>query len=273
MQHSPPPCTGWRGALWFGMVYHMSKAQSGPRDTVSAHIRSSLIPLIVALIAGIPLTFLLWAADSYVNSHGGAGGDGFSGLTLILNVGAAIAAVVAVINGKTVAAHIAVVASAIFVSLMTIHPARHYLHIVGIVLVGGAAAHVYYQLRRSQQTTPTATSTPANTLITVVSPGPWPPPAQAATPAPHPSPPARLQRSRVLAIVLAVLLGPFGVHRFYLGMYTSGLVMAAASLLPIPLAWYAPEPIGWLLLRFPLWIVPAVVLIDAVRIATRNLPT
>ena len=38
-------------------------------------------------------------------------------------------------------------------------------------------------------------------------------------------------RSRVVAGVFALLLGAFGVHKFYLGYFSTGFIMLSASLL------------------------------------------
>ena len=57
------------------------------------------------------------------------------------------------------------------------------------------------------------------------------------TSATHPSQPAYRQeveyvsdKNRMVALLLALLVGPFGVHRFYVGKTTTGLLMVLLDL-------------------------------------------
>ena len=50
---------------------------------------------------------------------------------------------------------------------------------------------------------------------------------------PGPEPGAGVHRSKAVAIILAVLLGPFGAHRFYLGYYGQGALYLGLTALTV----------------------------------------
>lgn len=50
---------------------------------------------------------------------------------------------------------------------------------------------------------------------------------------------AQIKRRQRLAGVLAILVGPFGVHKFVLGYYRAGLIMLLAPVVVIPAGWLA----------------------------------
>ncbi len=53
--------------------------------------------------------------------------------------------------------------------------------------------------------------------------------------------PVRKQR---LAGWLAILVGPFGVHKFVLGYYRAGLIMLLAPVVVIPAGWWASTAVS-----------------------------
>ncbi|WP_277981975.1 TM2 domain-containing protein [Sphingomonas phyllosphaerae] len=55
------------------------------------------------------------------------------------------------------------------------------------------------------------------------------PVAPAVAPAPVAAPVPTIDRNKYIAAVLAFLFGIFGIHRFYLGRVTSGIVMAVLT--------------------------------------------
>jgi TM2 domain-containing membrane protein YozV len=61
-------------------------------------------------------------------------------------------------------------------------------------------------------------------------PAPVPPPAQGASPA---SMPGDVPKSKTTAGLLAIFLGALGIHRFYLGFTTLGIVMVCISVLSL----------------------------------------
>ena len=65
-------------------------------------------------------------------------------------------------------------------------------------------------------------------------------------------------KNRIVAGVLALLLGSLGVHKFYLGSNRAGLIMLACSLF------------GWILLFVPNGIVWLIALIEGVIYLTRS---
>lgn len=77
-------------------------------------------------------------------------------------------------------------------------------------------------------------------------PPPPPPPPSGATYNPPPAPAtSAAHKSRVVAGVLGILLGNFGVHKFYLGYTNEGLIMLAANLLWFIGAGWVPGVIGF----------------------------
>ena len=65
-------------------------------------------------------------------------------------------------------------------------------------------------------------------------------------------------KNRLVAGVLAIFLGSFGIHKFYLGYNGAGLVMLACSLL------------GWILFFIPNGIIGLIALIEGVIYLTRS---
>ncbi|MDO5530262.1 MAG: TM2 domain-containing protein [Paracoccus sp. (in: a-proteobacteria)] len=65
---------------------------------------------------------------------------------------------------------------------------------------------------------------------------------------PDPGAPVRAggvsSQKRMMAAILAFFLGVFGVHKFYLGKTTPGLVMLGATLLGWPLLFIPPMVVG-----------------------------
>lgn len=66
------------------------------------------------------------------------------------------------------------------------------------------------------------------------------------------------EKNRIVAGLLAIFLGGFGVHKFYLGYNGAGMVMLACTLL------------GWILFFVPTGIVGMIALIEAVIYLTRS---
>ena len=77
--------------------------------------------------------------------------------------------------------------------------------------------------------------TDENVTPPVDQPEPTPPPAPAYTaPTPPPPPtyspqPVAATKEKTIAGILAILLGTFGVHKFYLGQTTPGIIMLLVS--------------------------------------------
>lgn len=77
-------------------------------------------------------------------------------------------------------------------------------------------------------------------------PAPPPPPAGYAQPAPGyaPAPTAAGEKSKVVAGVLGILLGAFGVHKFYLGYTKEGVILLAVSLVSFGMLAWASSIVG-----------------------------
>lgn len=65
-------------------------------------------------------------------------------------------------------------------------------------------------------------------------------------------------KSKVIAGVLALLLGALGAHKFYLGATGAGIIMLLASLF------------GWVLLFIPNWIVGVIAVVEGIIYLTRT---
>lgn len=65
-------------------------------------------------------------------------------------------------------------------------------------------------------------------------------------------------KSKVVAGVLALLLGALGAHKFYLGATGAGIIMLLASLF------------GWVLLFIPNWIVGVIAVVEGIIYLTRT---
>ena len=55
---------------------------------------------------------------------------------------------------------------------------------------------------------------------------------------------AQIRRRQRLAGVLAILVGPFGVHKFVLGYYRAGFIMLLAPVVVIPAGWLASTAVS-----------------------------
>ena len=55
---------------------------------------------------------------------------------------------------------------------------------------------------------------------------------------------AQSRRRQRLAGVLAILVGPFGVHKFVLGSYRAGFIMLLAPVVVIPAGWLASTAVS-----------------------------
>jgi TM2 domain-containing membrane protein YozV len=77
-------------------------------------------------------------------------------------------------------------------------------------------------------------------------PAPPPPPSGYAQPAPGyaPAPAAAGEKSKVVAGVLGILLGAFGVHKFYLGYTKEGIILLAVSLVSFGMLAWASSIVG-----------------------------
>ena len=70
--------------------------------------------------------------------------------------------------------------------------------------------------------------------------------------------PTRGDKNKLVAGLLALFVGTFGIHKFYLGYNRAGLIMLACTLL------------GWILLFVPTMIVGVIAFIEAVIYLTRT---
>ncbi|NDC15932.1 MAG: TM2 domain-containing protein [Synechococcaceae bacterium WB9_2_170] len=55
---------------------------------------------------------------------------------------------------------------------------------------------------------------------------------------------AQIRRRQRLAGVLAILVGPFGAHKFVLGYYRAGFIMLLAPVVVIPAGWLASTAVS-----------------------------
>jgi len=55
---------------------------------------------------------------------------------------------------------------------------------------------------------------------------------------------AQIRRRQRLVGVLAILVGPFGVHKFVLGYYRAGFIMLLAPVVAIPAGWLASTAVS-----------------------------
>jgi TM2 domain-containing membrane protein YozV len=55
---------------------------------------------------------------------------------------------------------------------------------------------------------------------------------------------SEIGQKKMIAGLLGILLGGFGIHKFYLGMTTPGLIMLLVSLLTCGFGWMVMHPIG-----------------------------
>jgi TM2 domain-containing membrane protein YozV len=79
----------------------------------------------------------------------------------------------------------------------------------------------------------------ASLVPDLIPPGVAPPPLPSAA-----SMPASLNSDRMMAGILAILLGAMGVHKFMLGMTTPGLIMLLTSILTCGVGWPVMHVIG-----------------------------
>ena len=73
-------------------------------------------------------------------------------------------------------------------------------------------------------------------------------------------------KNKIIAGLLALFLGGYGIHKFYLGLTVSGLVYLFCNLIFIGLAVMTEEPLFFL----PIFIISIFALIDTVIYLTRS---
>lgn len=86
---------------------------------------------------------------------------------------------------------------------------------------------------------------------------PTPPPSPAATP-PPPAGQIPGAEKKVVSGVLAILLGWLGIHKFYLGYQTEGIIMLVVGVA------------GWLLCGIPTMVVSIIGIIEGVMYLTKT---
>jgi TM2 domain-containing membrane protein YozV len=85
-----------------------------------------------------------------------------------------------------------------------------------------------------------------------------PPPAPAASPAPAPAPASAGKDKKMLAGILGIVLGAYGVHKFILGYKKEGIIMAVIGV------------VGWFLCGVPTLATWIVGIIEGIMYLTKS---